>query len=90
MASYLPIQGSEQSKEKTKTTNQSKQLPKDAQVIISILRWDFNTKNMIFNVYKIIWYFLRDIGVNDFEPRIINQLLEFTYRYVTTILDDAK
>lgn len=38
MASYLPIQGSEQSKEKTKTTNQSKQLPKDAQVIISILR----------------------------------------------------
>lgn len=90
MASYLPIQGSEQSKEKTKTTNQSKQLPKDAQVIISILRWDFNIKNMIFNVYKFIWYFLRDIGVNDFEPRIINQLLEFTYRYVTTILDDAK
>lgn len=38
MASFLPIQSNEQSKEKTKTTNQSKQLPKDAQVIISILR----------------------------------------------------
>lgn len=38
MASFLPIQGNETSKEKTKTTNQSKQLPKDAQVIISILR----------------------------------------------------
>lgn len=28
----------EQTKEKTKTSGQSKQLPKDAQVIISILR----------------------------------------------------
>lgn len=35
MASFLP---SEQNKEKTKNTNPSKQLPKDAQVIISILR----------------------------------------------------
>ncbi|CRL01922.1 CLUMA_CG015170, isoform A [Clunio marinus] len=69
MASFLPIHGNEQIKEKTKTSNQSKQLPKDAQVIISILR---------------------DLGINDFEPRVINQLLEFTYRYVTTILDDAK
>jgi hypothetical protein len=32
----------------------------------------------------------RDVGIQDFEPRVINQLLEFTYRYVTTILDDAK
>jgi hypothetical protein len=31
-----------------------------------------------------------DVGIQDFEPRVINQLLEFTYRYVTTILDDAK
>ena len=31
-----------------------------------------------------------DIGLEDFEPRVINQLLEFTYRYVTTILEDAK
>lgn len=36
MASFL--QTSDRDKEKTKSTNQSKQLPKDAQVIISILR----------------------------------------------------
>lgn len=62
-------------------------IPKDAQVIISILK---------------------DIGIQDYEPRVVNQLLEFTYRkqkiyclkaflhcfhlsgYVTCILDDAK
>ena len=38
MASFLPIQGNETNKEKAKTSNQSKQLPKDAQVIVSILR----------------------------------------------------
>lgn len=25
-----------------------------------------------------------------YEPRVINQMLEFTYRYVTTIIEDAK
>ncbi|XP_063702324.1 transcription initiation factor TFIID subunit 9 [Culicoides brevitarsis] len=44
-------------------------IPKDAQVIISILK---------------------EIGIQDYEPRVVNQLLEFTYRYVTCILDDAK
>lgn len=44
-------------------------IPKDAQVIDSILK---------------------EIGITDYEPRVINQLLEFTYRYVTCILDDAK
>ncbi|XP_050410634.1 transcription initiation factor TFIID subunit 9B [Patella vulgata] len=33
---------------------------------------------------------LKDMGVLEYEPRIINQMLEFTYRYVTDILDDAK
>lgn len=33
---------------------------------------------------------LRDMGITDYEPRVINQLLEFSYRYVTTILDDAR
>lgn len=32
----------------------------------------------------------RELGVDEFENRVINQLLEFTYRYVTCILDDAK
>ncbi|XP_055378169.1 transcription initiation factor TFIID subunit 9 isoform X2 [Condylostylus longicornis] len=33
---------------------------------------------------------LKELGVQDYEPRVVNQLLEFTYRYVTCILDDAK
>ncbi|KPP76436.1 transcription initiation factor TFIID subunit 9-like [Scleropages formosus] len=33
---------------------------------------------------------LKDMGINEYEPRVINQMLEFTYRYVTTIIEDAK
>uniref|UniRef100_A0A182N6N2 Transcription initiation factor TFIID subunit 9 n=1 Tax=Anopheles dirus TaxID=7168 RepID=A0A182N6N2_9DIPT len=55
--------------EKVKIVNQVKHIPKDAQVVMSILK---------------------ELGVTDYEPRVINQLLEFTYRYVTCILDDAK
>ncbi|WAR28530.1 TAF9-like protein, partial [Mya arenaria] len=33
---------------------------------------------------------LKDMGVTEYEPRLINQMLEFTYRYVTDVLDDAK
>uniref|UniRef100_A0A2R5LNN0 Putative transcription initiation factor n=1 Tax=Ornithodoros turicata TaxID=34597 RepID=A0A2R5LNN0_9ACAR len=33
---------------------------------------------------------LKDMGITEYEPRVINQMLEFTYRYVTTILDDAR
>ncbi|XP_035781389.1 transcription initiation factor TFIID subunit 9-like [Anopheles albimanus] len=55
--------------EKVKISNQVKHIPKDAQVVMSILK---------------------ELGVQDYEPRVINQLLEFTYRYVTCILDDAK
>lgn len=47
----------------------SKAMPKDAQVMVSILR---------------------DMGIMEWEPRVINQLLEFSYGYVTTVLDDAK
>merc|ERR1719438_229683 len=42
-----------------------KTVPKDARVMISILK---------------------DMGISDFEPRVVNQLLEFSYRYVSTIL----
>jgi transcription initiation factor TFIID subunit 9B len=38
---------------------QMKSLPKDALVIMSIMR---------------------DMGIEEYEPRVINQLLEFTYR----------
>ncbi|XP_041592543.1 transcription initiation factor TFIID subunit 9-like [Vulpes lagopus] len=33
---------------------------------------------------------LKDMGITEYEPRVINQMLEFVFRYVTTILDDAK
>lgn len=48
---------------------QTKTIPKDAQVIMSIMR---------------------DMDINEYEPRVINQLLEFIYRYVACILEDAK
>lgn len=33
---------------------------------------------------------LKDMGIADFEPRVLNQLMEFSYRYVSTILEDSK
>ncbi|MFH4982778.1 hypothetical protein AB6A40_009487 [Gnathostoma spinigerum] len=33
---------------------------------------------------------LREMGVTDFEPRVVSQLLEFAYRYTTEILEDAR
>ncbi|XP_013790943.1 transcription initiation factor TFIID subunit 9-like [Limulus polyphemus] len=33
---------------------------------------------------------LKDMGIIEYEPRVINQMLEFTYKYVTTMLDDAR
>lgn len=56
-------------KDKSKSSVQAKHLPKDAQVIMSIMK---------------------EVGITDYEPRVVNQLLEFTYRYVTSVLDDAR
>ncbi|KAB0354996.1 hypothetical protein FD755_022455 [Muntiacus reevesi] len=33
---------------------------------------------------------LKGMGMPEYEPRVINQMLESAFRYVTTILDDAK
>lgn len=55
--------------DKSKTMSHVKHIPKDAQVIMSIMK---------------------DMGITDYEPKVINQLLEFTYRYVTCILDDSR
>ncbi|ALC47081.1 e-y-1 [Drosophila busckii] len=55
--------------EKAKISAQIKHVPKDAQVIMSILK---------------------ELNIQEYEPRVVNQLLEFTFRYVTCILDDAK
>lgn len=33
---------------------------------------------------------MKDMGIVDYEPKVINQLLEFAYRYVTNVLEDSK
>lgn len=33
---------------------------------------------------------LKDMGITDYEPGVINQMLEFIYRYVSQVLDDAR
>jgi hypothetical protein len=33
---------------------------------------------------------LRSAGVTDYEPRVVQQLLDFTYRYVADVLQDAE
>lgn len=45
--------------DKVNISNQVKHVPKDAQVVVAILK---------------------DMGISEYEPRVINQLLEFTYR----------
>lgn len=55
--------------DKSKQQAQTKHIPKDAQVIMSIMK---------------------DMDITEYEPRVINQLLEFIYRYVACILEDAK
>lgn len=53
----------------TPQTSGAKALPKDAQLMASILK---------------------DMGITEYEPKVINQMLEFTYRYITDVLEDAK
>lgn len=55
--------------DKSKQPATTKHIPKDAQVIMSIMK---------------------DMDIVEYEPRVINQLLEFIYRYVACILEDAK
>lgn len=50
--------------EKTKSMSHVKHIPKDAQVIMSIMK---------------------DMGITDYEPKVINQLLEFTYRKLSLL-----
>lgn len=39
---------------------------------------------------RVITSMLKELGIAEYEPRVINQLLEFIYRYVSCILDDAR
>ena len=49
--------------EEQQKAEKEKSVPKDAQVMISILK---------------------DMGINEFEPRVVNQMLEFSYRFVSS------
>lgn len=33
---------------------------------------------------------MKDLGVTSYEPRVVNQLMEFAIRYVSCVLDDAR
>ena len=33
---------------------------------------------------------LKDMGITEYEPRVINQMLEFAFWYIIMTLDDAK
>ena len=33
---------------------------------------------------------LKDMGVTEYEPRVVQQMLEFAYRYTTEVLEEAK
>lgn len=55
-------------KEKTKPP-QSKNIPKDGQVILSIMK---------------------EMGITEYEPKVLVQLTEFVYRYATSVLEEAR
>lgn len=38
---------------------------------------------------QVIAAILKDMGVTDYEPRVLHQLLEFSYRYASNVLEDA-
>jgi len=33
---------------------------------------------------------LKEMGVQEYEPRVVNQMVEFAYRYVTDVIEDAR
>ncbi|CAG0914891.1 unnamed protein product [Notodromas monacha] len=38
----------------------------------------------------IVMTMLKEAGVQEYEPRVVNQLLEFVYKYTTDVLEDAR
>ena len=61
-----------------------KVLPKDAQVIASSVEKNPNSTYVLYIsslvLVQVMVAILKDMGINDFEPRVINQMLEFSYR----------
>ncbi|XP_003746186.1 transcription initiation factor TFIID subunit 9B [Galendromus occidentalis] len=33
---------------------------------------------------------LREMGISDYEPRVLDHMLDFTYKYVTNVLEEAR
>jgi len=33
---------------------------------------------------------LKDMGITEYEPRVVQQMLEFAYRYTTEVLEESK
>lgn len=60
---------SEKEQKPKPTQSQLKNIPKDGQVILSIMR---------------------EMGITEYEPKTLVQLTEFVYRYVTSVLDEAR
>lgn len=48
------------------------------------------TKAAVPKEAQVMTAILKDMGITDYEPGVINQMLEFTYRYVSQVLDDAR
>ena len=39
---------------------------------------------------RVMMAILKDMNILDYEPRVVEQLLEFSYRYISTILEDSR
>ncbi|XP_046915655.2 TBP-associated factor 9 [Dermatophagoides farinae] len=39
---------------------------------------------------QVVAAILKEMGINEFEPRVLPQLVEFAYRYVARVLEDAQ
>jgi len=39
---------------------------------------------------RVMMAILKDMNITDYEPRVVEQLLEFVYRYISSVLEDAR
>jgi len=39
---------------------------------------------------KVMMAILKDMNIVEYEPRVVEQLLEFSYRYISSVLEDSK
>eukprot|EP01135_Chromosphaera_perkinsii_P001640 Nk52_evm17s208 gene=Nk52_evmTU17s208 len=48
-----------------------------------------NSKEQVPRDVRVMCAILKSMGAEDFEPKVVNQLLEFTHRYVTEVFADS-